>query len=189
MPMRRLASGLFTLCSAVSLLLCVAVCGLWLRSGYVRDEAHWGRAGQVVHVASDTGAVLLGWLSYDRYLGEWPDQFWTRAESTGHESYPLRRTLLPPHGFEREWARFTDTQAAGVRGYLFVPYWAVVLTAAAMPALWLGRRVRARGRVGPGCCPACGYDLRATRRRCPECGAAPRQPPHHDVVNSSASDG
>ena len=31
-PMRRLARRLFTLCSAVSLLLCVAVCVLWVRS-------------------------------------------------------------------------------------------------------------------------------------------------------------
>ena len=37
-PMRRLARRLFTLCSAVSLLLCVAVCVLWVRS-YSGDES------------------------------------------------------------------------------------------------------------------------------------------------------
>jgi hypothetical protein len=31
-PMRRLAGHLFTLCSAGSLLLCVAVCVMWVRS-------------------------------------------------------------------------------------------------------------------------------------------------------------
>ena len=36
--MRRLARHLFTLCSAVSLVLCVAVCALWVRS-YRRDAA------------------------------------------------------------------------------------------------------------------------------------------------------
>jgi hypothetical protein len=37
--MRRLARHLFTLCSAVSLLLCVAACVLWVRSYAASDDA------------------------------------------------------------------------------------------------------------------------------------------------------
>jgi hypothetical protein len=36
-PMRRLARHAFTALAALSLLLCVAVCGLWVRSYYVSD--------------------------------------------------------------------------------------------------------------------------------------------------------
>jgi hypothetical protein len=60
------------------------------------------------------------------------------------------------------------------------PYWfpAVASGAAAWP--WLGpfvvrrlHRRRRRRRQQAGLCGQCGYDLRATPERCPECGAVP----------------
>ncbi len=51
--------------------------------------------------------------------------------------------------------------------------WTLSLVSALAPALWLGRRLRARRRSRAGLCVCCGYDLRATRDRCPECGTVP----------------
>ena len=60
---------------------------------------------------------------------------------------------------------------------VWLPVWTIVAAAAVLPASrlgawWVGSRRRA-GRSRANRCPACGYDLRATPGRCPECGAAP----------------
>jgi hypothetical protein len=53
-----------------------------------------------------------------------------------------------------------------------------------LPACWLAvagwSRLRKRYKRASGCCATCGYDLRASRDRCPECGAViPLQMPSH----------
>jgi hypothetical protein len=50
--------------------------------------------------------------------------------------------------------------------------WALIITIASLPALvLLLLRYRRRRLIARGRCAECGYDLRATPDRCPECGA------------------
>jgi hypothetical protein len=70
--------------------------------------------------------------------------------------------------------RFNYTSAS-------VPHWFALLATATLPLLLVAHRVAAfrRAKHAPEHpCATCGYDLRATPDRCPECGAAPRETIH-----------
>jgi hypothetical protein len=71
---------------------------------------------------------------------------------------------------------------------LFVPIWMLLFLFAIPPGIWLEQRRSqnlTRKRFTTGCCLQCGYDLRASQDRCPECGTlivaaavqSPGQPP------------
>jgi predicted amidophosphoribosyltransferase len=56
---------------------------------------------------------------------------------------------------------------------LIFPYWSalLLLTIPTIALLWLTLATRRRDRrIRQGRCAVCGYDLRATPDRCPECG-------------------
>jgi hypothetical protein len=57
-----------------------------------------------------------------------------------------------------------------VRPIVRVRYWLVIVLTMCLPTVWLVRRWRVG--VLPGRCRSCGYDLRESPDRCPECGTA-----------------
>ena len=59
---------------------------------------------------------------------------------------------------------------------IFIPYWVLATLFAVAPIHFAIDLLRRRQRLRAGFCVVCGYDLRATPERCPECGAAPISP-------------
>jgi hypothetical protein len=71
-----------------------------------------------------------------------------------------------------------------------IPFWAAwVLWLMPIPfAVVIQRRVVVSGRLKRGRCAICGYDLRATPDRCPECGTVPK-PPHDPPMQRTEAGG
>ena len=82
----------------------------------------------------------------------------------------------PPYG--RPWTglghNYGYCEGCGSRyRFLVVPFWSVMLVTMVMPLGWCGLLFCHRRRRLLGHCLVCGYDLRATPNRCPECGTIP----------------
>jgi hypothetical protein len=71
------------------------------------------------------------------------------------------------------FGRVSSTQRSVRSRGIVVPHWFLVILFATMPLTRLGLFIRRRRRKVEGRCAKCGYDLRATPERCPECGTAP----------------
>jgi hypothetical protein len=183
-----LARHLFTLCSAVSLLLCVAVCVIWVRSCLTPPAEHIVSFGAVrgtvfpavplyakpersVWLATARGRVLL--VEQRATTGVTPP-----VDASHCGAFVSRNFVLvydPPDvldhtgllGFGHASVALGATGSASV---LSVPFWAVAALTLVAPAIMLQRRLKDRRWRRAGLCPTCGYDLRASRGRCPECG-------------------
>ena len=80
------------------------------------------------------------------------------------QSRDARTEMYYPQGSNEQWVF--------QRRSISVPHWAAVVAMLLPACLYtLGQFIRLR-RTRVGLCQRCGYDLRASPERCPECGAA-----------------
>jgi hypothetical protein len=182
---------LLNLLTALSLLLCVAVALLWVRGHWVADCVRYTR---LTAPAPAVGGRLDEWnvLSGKGVVALVREsRRWSPRPPTAKQIKPpeagLTRFTISPAAFDvaRDgvWQRIgfnyydSSSPSRTVRG-VRVPHWLLAALTAAAPALWAVRRRRRReGPARSGVCPRCGYDLRATPGRCPECGTMPPAAP------------
>ncbi|HEX4795096.1 MAG TPA: hypothetical protein VH370_14980 [Humisphaera sp.] len=158
--MRRFRHIFLNLAGVMSAFLFIATIILWARS--YRHPRSAGEADSVDFTYTDPLYWLIsnpGRLTFCRQVGkDWPS---------------------PQRQFEflgLEFARGSNGKSSLIN--LLIPYWMLSLATAMLPAqrlsAWrVARRARQRKRLG--LCTRCGYDLRASSGRCPECGAIPEQ--------------
>ncbi len=187
---RRLAA----LAAALSLVLCVVTAILWARSLCM--------AGLTVYAARDfpTGWNTQlhhffgmrwqhGWLQvyrdgYEGPRGRDPFNVLLRAlHPRAPKHRPITRVVAmatyssspdDPWQAEPHFARGRSYGPDADRSWAVAfPGWLLPLVLAPWPAVAAHRAIRRRRRAGLGRCSHCGYDLRATPDRCPECGAVP----------------
>ena len=174
-----MARRLLNLLTLLSLLLCVAVVALWVRSYAVTQFLGWSDPSQFVGALSMRGLVRLEHGTYpnrDQGLSyvAYPTRdrsapgLWQEALARDRRRGPLRTIGV---AYARVDYRPDGTR---VRRALYVPHWLLAGATLAVPLWCLCHTIRARRRPTAGLCHACGYDLRATPDRCPECGAVPR---------------
>lgn len=143
---------LLTLAAALSLLLCIAMAMLWALS-YRHDYGiGWARPHLTAFAISHRDAVYCGTEGTVRWRG-----------------------ILFLRQPSEDRMAFSGPAYAGFQfsaDIIRIPFWFLTLATATASAscFWRSRGHRSHA----GSCSRCGYDLRATPDRCPECGQVPK---------------
>jgi hypothetical protein len=168
---------LFDFLTMLSLVLCLATVALWVRSYWQGQAlarlAQRSGSSRLVTMRSVTGELSL---FYQQFPGAIQDSGWSyqvnsldKVTTYAHlvREYRMQCAMFLGFGYSCYYNSSIDVYA------IWFPHWFLALILAVLPALRLRniRRTRRRNRVG--LCQRCGYDLRASPDRCPECGHVP----------------
>lgn len=167
--------------AVLSLVLCVVSIVLCIRTCFDKRQLFWNHGSGTMSLLSYGGVVAWnGWESSQhatvRSSIRAPD-FWSQYDSGVNRDWHFAGFAC----FSTKGSIIRHGKAAFVSqpGWTFsAPYWFVIGLFAILPVIrfYRSRAPRIdldglrRRQLGRPLCRACGYDLRATPDRCPECG-------------------
>ena len=131
----------------------------------------------MIYIASEANLIQIVWgsQSSDEMLNDhgwqWED---APAGAIADELAEAPPSFLSRCGFAAYRIKTHSPYTASNLYMVIAPWWFLSAFTAAMPLyvlLALLRRRYMRGTSNARLCAICGYDLRATPNRCPECGA------------------
>jgi hypothetical protein len=150
---------------------------LWVRSyDFASDVVSWQRPGGIAYAAVSREGILFltrahlsspnaptGWLCRVDNNGGLTHQW--HSDIRSRLGLRLVETCIP-----RQWPEGGyGSEGGALARSIYLPYWVPVTLFALYPCWRWWSTFRQRRRM-PGCCEKCGYDLRASTDRCPECG-------------------
>jgi hypothetical protein len=156
---------------------------MWIRSHYRVDSIQWNDSQRFASLVSSAGRINFTWSDWGGktvWQGGWGADSRRRAAP----DLPHWETLQLAHGRRRflgfEWSNGIYPMAESSTYVSFfvplyslyaIPYWAILVFILA-PFVLSGvySAIHRRRRIRLSLCACCGYDLRATPERCPECG-------------------
>jgi len=147
----------------VSLLLCAATLALWARSFWVEQRVQFAYRGESCQAWLKSGVAGIDnqpHVASETFKRQ--RELWLMSRFGPEGDKPLFFDLPTPAPVPWSHASF------------LVPLLGIVLLAAA-PVIGFVRWRVARKRSRELRCASCGYDLRATIDRCPECGTVPQR--------------
>jgi len=163
----RYAASIFC---AISLLIAVAILGLWARSYHHGDwiSRNSEERARALLIGSDRGILLVVRQCLRRNDFSRSEWSFKTGPSEGSDEYGKDDERIGLGGF-----CCVTSRHSGFRERTFlVPHWAVAVALLILPISWFrmtALRRRAERRRRSGRCFNCGYDLRASTDRCPEC--------------------
>jgi predicted RNA-binding Zn-ribbon protein involved in translation (DUF1610 family) len=177
---------LVTLLAVASLLLCGAVLAdLVARRGHMDwVEALFWHTDDTVRVTTNPsittrhGVAMFSWNEFAMDIDSPAPatHFDHGTAAVSDQNWRVGDSMLGRAGFGFHINRVTKRLAPHCRWVIFrhvdVPRWLVAIVLALLPASRFINWSKRRYRTTRNLCVGCGYDLRATSTRCPECGVA-----------------